>query len=58
MSEARTPSRLRQQNFCNARIYSIGWRARVFLKEGIELTYPWVEAQVKALVKRSSIAVA
>jgi nucleoside-diphosphate-sugar epimerase len=52
------PVGVRSRNFSNAKIYSIGWRARVFLKEGIELTYPWVEAQVKALVKRSSIAVA
>ena len=42
------PVGVQSRNFSNARIYSIGWRARVFLKEGISLTYPWVEAQVKA----------
>lgn len=36
------------RNFSNARIYSTGWKPKVFLKEGIQLTYPWVEAQVKA----------
>ena len=43
-------------NFGNARIYSLGWRAKAFLKacpersrrKGISLTYPWIEAQVKA----------
>jgi GDP-D-mannose 3',5'-epimerase len=42
------PVGVQSRNFCNARIYSLGWRARVFLKEGISLTYPWVEAQLKA----------
>ena len=28
----------------SANEYSVRWRAKVFLKEGIELTYPWVEA--------------
>jgi len=36
------------RNFSNERIYSIGWKPKVFLKEGIELTYPWVKAQVEA----------
>ncbi len=36
------------RNFSNARIYSTGWRAKVMLKEGIGLTYPWIEQQVKA----------
>jgi GDP-D-mannose 3',5'-epimerase len=45
------PVGVQSRNFCNARIYSLGWRARVFLKEGISLTYPWVEAQLKAQVK-------
>jgi nucleoside-diphosphate-sugar epimerase len=45
------PVGVQSRNFCNAHIYSLGWRARVFLKEGISLTYPWVEAQLKAQVK-------
>ena len=32
----------------NARIYSLGWQAKVFFKEGIGYTYPWIEAQAKA----------
>jgi hypothetical protein len=29
------------------RTYSPGWEAKVFLKEGIGYTYPWIEEQVK-----------
>jgi nucleoside-diphosphate-sugar epimerase len=43
------PVGVQSRNFSNARIYSLGWRAKVFLKEGIGYTYPWIEAQVKAL---------
>ncbi|MBU0705068.1 MAG: NAD-dependent epimerase/dehydratase family protein [Chloroflexi bacterium] len=42
------PVGVQSRNFSNARIYSMGWRAKVFLKEGISLTYPWIEAQVRA----------
>ena len=35
------------RNFSNERIYSLGWRAQVPIKQGITLTYPWIEAQVK-----------
>ena len=43
------PVGVQSRNFSNARIYSIGWRPRFFLREGIERTYPWIEAQVRAL---------
>ncbi len=42
------PVGVQSRNFSNARIYSIGWRPKFFLKDGIERTYPWIEAQVKA----------
>ncbi len=42
------PVGVHSRNFSNARIYSLGWEAKVFLKEGIFLTYSWIEAQVKA----------
>jgi len=42
------PVGVHSRNFSNARIYSIGWRPRVFLREGIARIYPWIEAQVKA----------
>ena len=42
------PVGVQSRNFSNARIYSIGWRPRFFLQEGIQRTYPWIEAQVRA----------
>jgi len=42
------PVGVQSRNFSNERIYSIGWRSQFDLKKGIELTYPWVAAQVKA----------
>jgi len=42
------PVGVQSRNFSNARIYSIGWKPRFYLKDGIAQTYPWVEAQVKA----------
>jgi GDP-D-mannose 3', 5'-epimerase len=42
------PVGVQSRNFANERIYSTGWQAKYSLKDGISLTYPWVEAQVKA----------
>lgn len=47
------PVGVQSRNFSNARIHSPGWRAKVFLKEGICLTYPWIETQVKTVQKQS-----
>ena len=41
------PVGVQSRNFSNGRIYSIGWKSRYDLKDGISLTYPWVEHQVK-----------
>jgi GDP-D-mannose 3',5'-epimerase len=41
------PVGVQSRNFSNARIYSLGWRAKVYLKEGISCTYPWIAAQVE-----------
>ena len=41
------PVGVQSRNFSNERIYSIGWQARHFLKDGIARTYPWIEEQVK-----------
>jgi GDP-D-mannose 3',5'-epimerase len=42
------PVGVQSRNFSNARIYSLGWQAKVFLEDGIRLTYPWVAEQVRA----------
>ena len=41
------PVGVQSRNFSNARIYSLGWKPRVFLREGICLTYPWIDLQVQ-----------
>ena len=47
--QARNPSTGSGHRFSKARIHALGWWAKVFLKEGIALTYPWIEAQVEKL---------
>lgn len=42
------PVGVQSRNFSNDRIESIGWRPRFSLQAGIEQTYPWVAAQVRA----------
>jgi nucleoside-diphosphate-sugar epimerase len=42
------PVGVQSRNFSNERIYSTGWQARTFLKDGIAQTYPWIEKQVQA----------
>jgi nucleoside-diphosphate-sugar epimerase len=40
---------VRARNFSKARIKSLGWEAKVSLREGISRLYPWIEAQVKQM---------
>src|SRR3989442_229496 len=42
------PVGVQSRNFSNERIYSLGWRPRFSLKDGIARTFPWVHAQVEA----------
>lgn len=41
------PVGVESRNFSNNRIYSIGWRSRISLREGISMTYPWIKDQVR-----------
>jgi nucleoside-diphosphate-sugar epimerase len=41
------PVGVHSRNFSNERIYSLGWQARYYLKDGIVRTYPWIEEQVR-----------
>jgi nucleoside-diphosphate-sugar epimerase len=50
------PVGVQSRNFSNDRIYSIGWRARHSLHDGIARTYPWVAAQVQATQAAASSA--
>jgi nucleoside-diphosphate-sugar epimerase len=38
------PVGVQSRNFSNAKIYSLGWKPRSFLTDGIARTYPWVAA--------------
>ena len=49
------PVGVQSRNFSNERIYSLGWKASVRLEEGIRLTYPWVEEQVKKRQKSAPL---
>jgi nucleoside-diphosphate-sugar epimerase len=42
------PVGVQSRNFSNNRIYSIGWKPRFYLKDGIARTYPWIREQVSA----------
>ena len=46
------PVGVQSRNFSNARIYSLGWKSKVSVEEGIRRTYPWIEAQVNAAKKK------
>jgi nucleoside-diphosphate-sugar epimerase len=41
------PVGVQSRNFSNGKIYSLGWKPKDFLKDGITRTYPWVVEQVK-----------
>jgi GDP-D-mannose 3',5'-epimerase len=43
------PVGVQARNFSKERIKSLGWEARVSLREGIARTYRWIEKQVTAL---------
>ena len=46
------PVGVQSRNFSNARIFTTGWRPEHFLDNGIALTYPWIESQVKEAQKK------
>lgn len=41
------PVGVQSRNFSNERIYSLGWKPRFYLRDGIGQTYPWVAEQVR-----------
>ena len=45
------PVGVQSRNFSNAKIYSLGWKSKYSLKDGIALTYPWVAEQVAKSLK-------
>lgn len=49
------PVGVQSRNFSNEKIYSTGWRPQFSLRDGIQRTYPWIEAQVRATRHGSSL---
>ena len=47
------PVGVRSRNFSMKKLESIGWRSQYSLRRGIELTYPWIEQQVKEASAKS-----
>jgi len=43
------PVGVESRNFSNEKIYSLGWKAKYNLEDGIKKTYPWIEKQVNKL---------
>ena len=43
------------RNFSNERIYSLGWKPRFSLRDGIARTYPWILSQVELVRKLDKI---
>ena len=41
------PVGVQSRNFSNTRIYSTGWRPKTSLRDGIRMTYEWIERQVQ-----------
>ncbi len=41
------PVGVESRNFSNNRIYSTGWKSNYSLEDGINITYKWIEEQVK-----------
>jgi len=48
------PVGVQSRNFSNERIYSLGWKARFMLKDGIAQTYPWIAKQVKKAARAAA----
>jgi len=50
------PVGVHSRNFSNQKIYSIGWKSKCSLEDGLKLTYAWIEKQVQARTQRPEFA--
>jgi GDP-D-mannose 3',5'-epimerase len=50
------PVGVQSRNFSNDRIYSLGWKAQTSLREGIGVTYRWIDQQVRAASDAGMVA--
>lgn len=42
------------RNFSNERIYSLGWKPRIPLREGLDITYQWICDEIEKAFKRKA----
>ena len=47
------PVGVQSRNFSHEKIYSLGWKPKYTIKEGLEITYKWIEERVKKDVEES-----
>jgi len=50
------PVGVQSRNFSNDRIYSLGWKAQTSLRDGIGVTYRWIDQQVRAASDAGMVA--
>lgn len=41
------PVGVKSRNFSHEKIYSLGWKPKYTIKEGLKITYKWIETQLK-----------
>ena len=46
------PVGVQSRNFSHERILSLGWKPEYTIKQGLEITYKWIEDQVRESIKR------
>jgi GDP-D-mannose 3',5'-epimerase len=42
------PVGVQSRNFSHAHMYSLGWRPKISLRDGLRITYDWIEQQVRS----------
>jgi len=47
---------VQSRNISNARMYSVDWRPKTALRDGLAITYEWVKQQVKRHVDMTMTA--
>jgi len=58
INHVKGPVGVQSRNFSNERIYSTGWKPKIFLEEGISKTYPWIQKQVRKAARKAQKATA
>ncbi len=49
------PVGVQSRNFSHEKMYSLGWKPKYTIKKGLEITYKWIEEQVKKAIEKGEI---